>query len=95
MIGVAAIIIGVARARGGNAKEPHAQRGRAVLSSRLVVVLAVFLCISTTATTTLLLIIVWFGFGHLMFPAQGLALYYAFRRHKSNQIKSICVKKTL
>ena len=59
-------------------------RSAAALS---LVVLGGFLCI-----IQFLLLVLWFGLDDLVFLALGLALYYdAFLRHKSNQIKLICV----
>ena len=62
-------------------------RSAAALSLAVVVLLV---CI----IQFLLLAVLWFGLDDLVFLALGLALYYdAFPRHKSNQIKSICVFK--
>ena len=69
---------------------PKSRIRSAAALSLVVVVLGGFLCISMIVFS-LLLLLVWFGLENLVFLALGLVLYYAFLRHKSNQIKLICV----
>ena len=68
-------------------------RSAAALS---LMVLVVFLCIIQFSTMVFSIAIASVvRLDDLVFSALGLTLYYAFLRHKSNQIKLICVLDTI